>query len=153
MTSYTCASTVPPGAPRTLSIESIGATSIRVHWEAPIVVISPISYYLITAHNLNNAGELDTVTNTTTHVTISSVTGLLPGTTYELTVVAVSHGGDVMGKSEPSESVVAETATLTGECWENALCSIYYNIMLKKNLSKYTVGAAHSCIILLTVMF
>ena len=97
--------------------------------------ISPISYYLITAHNLNNNGELDTVANTTTHVTISSITGLLPGTTYELTVIAVSHGGDVMGKSEPSESVVAETATLTGECWENAcaeLRSLYQ--VIKKQL-------------------
>lgn len=124
----TCASTVPPGAPRTLSIESTEATSIRVHWEAPVVAISPISYYLITARNLNNTGELDIVANTTTSVTISSVTGLLPGTTYELTVVAVSHGGDVMGKSEPSESVVADTAAVAGEC-----CSYLYQVINKSN--------------------
>ena len=35
------------------------------------------------------------------------VTGLLPGTTYELTVVAVSQGGDVVAKSQPSNAVIS----------------------------------------------
>ena len=37
------------------------------------------------------------------------MTGLLPGTTYELTVVAVSQGWDVVAKSQPSNAVIITT--------------------------------------------
>ena len=52
--------------------------------------------------------------NTTTNVTFFNVIGLLPGTTYELTVVAVSQGGDVIAKSQPSDPVVCMTG-VTGQ--------------------------------------
>ena len=54
------------------------------------------------------------VTNTSTNASFFDVTGLLPGITYELTVVAVSQGGDVVATSEPSTSMVV-TTELTGE--------------------------------------
>ena len=108
--------TVPPGQPRTLSVESTDVTSIRVHWEAPFVVVSPISYYMVTTHNLNSTNGMNTMINTTTNKTIFTVTGLLPSTTYKLQVVAISQGGDVIAKSVPSESVVAKTIAVTGEC-------------------------------------
>ena len=54
------------------------------------------------------------VTNTSTNATFFDVTGLLPGTTYELTVVAVSQGGDVVATSEPSAPIVV-TTELSGE--------------------------------------
>ena len=50
--------------------------------------------------------------NTLTNATFFNVTGLLPGTTYELTVVAVSQGGDVVATSEArirSNSVITTT--------------------------------------------
>jgi hypothetical protein len=53
------------------------------------------------------------ITNTITNGTFYSVTGLLPGTTYELTVVAVSQGGDVVAESQPSGPIV-NTTGVTG---------------------------------------
>ena len=86
----------------------------RVCWEAPFESDSPVSYYLIRACNLNSTTEIDKVTtNTITNETLFNVTGLLPGTTYELTVVAVSQGGDIMATSQPSDPVINMTG-LTG---------------------------------------
>ena len=83
----------------------------QVCWEAPVQSDSHISYYLIRACNLNSNAESDKVTTTTiSNETFYNVTGLLPGTTYELTVVAVSQGGDVVAKSQASEPIIDETA-------------------------------------------
>ena len=89
-------------------------------WDAPFNFDSPISFYTINARNLNSSEGMDAlvVTNTSTNATFFNVTGLLPGTTYELTVVAVSQGGDVVATSEPSASIV-ETTELTGEWLPN----------------------------------
>ena len=77
---------------------------------------SPITYYSVRACNLNvTTAEIDKiVTNTTTNTSFVNVTGLLPGTIYELTVVAVSQGGDVVALSQPSYPVVDATE-VTGE--------------------------------------
>ena len=85
-------------------------------WDAPFNFDSSISFYTINARNLNSSEGMDelAVTNTSTNATFFNVTGLLPGTTYELTVVAVSQGGDVVATSEPSTSMVV-TTELTGE--------------------------------------
>ena len=69
----------------------------------------PISYYLVNAQSLNSSVRV-VVTNTTTNITTFNVTGLLPGTTYELTVVAVSQGGHVIARSQPSDPVTVTTA-------------------------------------------
>ena len=78
---------------------------------------SPISYYLISAHNVDRTRLSGTdevvVANTTNNTTFFNVTGLLPGTTYDLTVVAVSLGGDVIAKSVPSHPV-RTTTRVTG---------------------------------------
>ena len=52
--------------------------------------------------------------NTITNETLYNVTGLLPGTTYELTVVAVSQGGEIVATSQPSDSVINSTG-FTGQ--------------------------------------
>ena len=52
--------------------------------------------------------------NTTTNVTLFNVTGLLPGTTYELTVVAGSQGGEIVATSQPSNPVIHMTG-VTGQ--------------------------------------
>ena len=107
--------TAPPGQPHTISVKESEATLFQVCWEAPVQSDSPISYYSIRACNLNSTQtEVDkVVTNTITNETFSSVTGLLPGTTYELTVVAVSQGGDIVAESQASSPIV-NTTGVTG---------------------------------------
>ena len=109
----------PPGPPLNLNVDSSTTTSFAICWEAPLEFSSPISFYTVSARNLNDTGGDDTsahvvTRNTTNNSTFFNVTGLLPGTTYELTVVAVSQGGDVIAKSQPSEPVVSTTG-LTGQ--------------------------------------
>ena len=101
----------PPGAPRTLIAEVAGATALIADWDEPANFISPITFYRISARNLNSTGGTDEVVvrNTSTNATFFIVTGLLPGTTYELTVVAVSQGGKILAISEPSDPVVVHT--------------------------------------------
>ena len=104
----------PPGQPHTIAVKESEATLFQVCWEAPIQTDSPISYYTIRACNLNSSAEVDKVTtNTIINETSINVTGLLPGTTYELTVVAVSQGGNVIAKSQPSGPTI-NTTGVTG---------------------------------------
>ena len=92
-------------------MDSSTATSFVLCWEAPLEFNSPISFYTVSARNLNGTGGgNDVVTrNTTNNSTLFTVPDLLPGTTYELTVVAVSQGGDVVAKSQASEPIVDKT--------------------------------------------
>ena len=101
---------VTPNKPRNLVVDTIKATYIIVCWDAPFN--SSVSYYLIDARSLNDTGR-GLVTNTSINSTFFNVTGLLPGTTYELTVVAVSQGGDVVARSQPSDPIV-DTTGVTG---------------------------------------
>ena len=107
--------TAPPGQPHTLLVKESDATLFQVCWEAPPVQSdSHISYYLLRACSLNSSVDSDKLTTTTiSNETFYSVTGLLPGTTYELTVVAVSQGGDVVARSQPSDPIV-DTTGVTG---------------------------------------
>ena len=82
-------------------MDSTEATSILICWQAPNDADSPISFYTISARDVNG-GNAVIMRNTSTNVTFYNVTGLLPGTTYELTVLAVSQGGDIFTVSQPS---------------------------------------------------
>ena len=73
---------------------------------------SPISYYEIIARAVDSSEIISTKTDT--NVTIFNITGLLPGTAYELTVVAVSEGGDVTARSPESDSAVIGVIKLSG---------------------------------------
>ena len=107
--------TVPPGQPHTLSVKESDATLFQVCWEAPVQSDSHISYYLLRACNLNSSIESNKVTTTTiSNETFYNVTGLLPGTTYELTVVAVSQGGNIIARSQPSDPII-DTTGVTGQ--------------------------------------
>ena len=107
--------TAPPGQPHMLLVKKSDATLFQVCWEAPVQSDSHISYYLIRACNLNNSAESSKVTsNTISNETFYNVTGLLPGTTYELTVVAVSQGGNIIAEGQPSSSIV-NTTGVTGK--------------------------------------
>ena len=106
-------STAPPGQPRTVAVESVGATWVLICWDSPFTAESPISHYEITARPANADIAMVTVT-TASNNTFSNVTGLLPGTTYELTVVAVSQGGDVIARSQESDPVQGIITGVTG---------------------------------------
>ena len=100
--------TATPSPPSNPTIKDVSATWLQICWTVPLMADSPISRYEIIAHPLDNSAGMVTV-STMSSVTIFNVTGLLPGITYQLTVVAVSEGGDVIAKSLESESVRATT--------------------------------------------
>ena len=100
-------SVAPPGQPGTPLVENIGATWASISWTAPLMADSPISHYEVIAREMDGQG-VATMT-TPNAATFFNVTGLLPGTAYELTVVAVSEGGDVIARSPESSSVLLTT--------------------------------------------
>ena len=109
-------SIAPPGQPRTLAVENIGATWLCICWDAPFEIESPISNYEIIARATDDDNTGLVNVSTTDNSTFFNVTGLLPGTTYNLTVVAVSQGGSVIARgpeSAPLEDVMTE---VTGKC-------------------------------------
>ena len=111
--------TVPPDQAHSLAVESSESTSISISWRPPTLTSLQVLYYIISAINLNRTstvvGDNNSITqvNTTSNVMTYNVTGLLPGTTYELTVVAVSRDiyrlEIVTSMSQPSSSVMTTT--------------------------------------------
>ena len=72
---------------------------------------SPISYYEIIARVIDSGGIM--IAETTTNETFFNVTDLIPNTSYELIVVAVSEEGNITARS--AESGFIETSTdITG---------------------------------------
>ena len=94
----------PPGQPSIPTIESAGISWVFISWTAPPVAASLISYYEIIEREINT-GEASTLM-TTTNATNFNVTGLLPGISYELTIVTVSKFGNITARSLESRSVV-----------------------------------------------
>ena len=109
-----------PSQPRTLSVKRTGieATSVQICWEAPLMADSPITYYSISALNLNATDGVDEilVRNTTMNAMFYTVTGLLPGITYELSVVAVSQGGIIFTESQGSDPQIITTEVTDQWC-------------------------------------
>ena len=92
-------------------MDSTGATWALICWTAPSN--STISRFEILAREVNGSGLVNVTTDNNS--TFFNVTGLLPATTYSLSVVAVAEGGDVVARSMESESSQATTG-LTGVC-------------------------------------
>ena len=78
-------SAAPPGQPRNITVESIGATWACVHWDPLFMANTSIMHYEIIAHHVNADVAMVNVTTAKSN-TCFNVTGLLPGTTYEWTV-------------------------------------------------------------------
>ena len=99
---------VPPDQPHALAVESTEATSIYISWRPPTLATPHAFYYLISANNLNSTDDLIKANTTNTFF---NITGLLPGTTYELNVAAVYEGGDSenVAMSQPSNSAISTT--------------------------------------------
>ena len=102
----------PPGQPRSLADEDIGATWVRICWEPPFDVDFPITRYEIIARPLNNVNAMVVNMSTSDNNTFVNVTGLDPGTTYDFSVVAVIEAGDVITRgieSTPLEDIMTTT--------------------------------------------
>ena len=110
-THITQLSTVPPDQPHALTVENSEATSISISWEPPTLSDLDILYYIL---NVKNTGGIKQV-NTTNNATCSNVTGLLPGTSYEMTVAAAFKDGNkrttTIFMSQLSSSVTATTGS------------------------------------------
>ena len=76
-------------------MESSEATSLSISWKSPTLASVYILYYILNVIDVNNTVCEIThdIINTTNNETFYNVTGLLPGTIYELTVVAVFENG------------------------------------------------------------
>ncbi|XP_070383784.1 receptor-type tyrosine-protein phosphatase F-like isoform X2 [Dermacentor albipictus] len=75
-----------PSLPRTLTIESLGTSSIEMKWQNPETPSGPISGYIITCSH----GEQDITA--TTNDTMFNVTSLKPGSLYSISVYAFNDG-------------------------------------------------------------
>ena len=106
-------SPAPPNQPHTLAVEDIGATLLRVCWTAPLEIMNPISRYEVIARPIDVNARPVTV-STADNSTFVNVTGLLPGTTYNLTVVAIVEGGGVVARSQESEPLGNIMTATTG---------------------------------------
>jgi hypothetical protein len=110
-------------------MENVGATWVQITWEPPFVVEFPISSYEIIARasDNDNFGEIIRNMPTPDNRTFVNVTDLLPGTTYNFTVVAVIQleGGDVISRgpeSLPLEDVSTEVTGEYGSCQVLLVC-------------------------------
>ena len=102
--------TATPGPPINPTVEDVGSTWVCISWIAPLVAGSPISHYEVIVRSLDNSQTAGMVTvSTMSSVTAFNVTDLLPGTTYKLSVVAVSQGGNAIAKSPESDPAQATT--------------------------------------------
>ena len=99
-------------------MDSIGATWALISWTAPSGD-SMISRYEILAREVDGSGLVNVTTNHNS--TLFNMTGLLPATTYSFSVVAVAEGGDIVARSNESESSQA-TTVVTGVCRHKPLC-------------------------------
>ena len=107
--------TAHPSQPQNVMILNLSTTWIYISWEAPLVADSYISHYVIMANAVTEGMLITANVTVGNDVILYNVTGLLPGTTYELTVLAVSQRGDVIAQSQPSVGVQGTTAAIIGE--------------------------------------
>ena len=103
--------TVPPVAPVDLSAKQFGATWIYLQWFNPSNGRGspPLSSHVITVQEVGGQSTERTFGGEGA----ANVTGLLPGTEYTFSVVAVSQFQDVLATSPPSGPANG-TTSLTG---------------------------------------
>ena len=106
--------TVPPGQPHQLSVKNIGAAWVRISWQPPLEVNFPITRYEVIARDVGGVHLLNT--SKLDNSTIIRVAGLLRGTTYNFSVVAVSQAGEVVARSAESVPLGNITTATKGIC-------------------------------------
>lgn len=93
------ASIVPPSKPLNLKVADCGPVCIHLQWQTPLKLGQPtLSYYAVTY--VNEEGRGSTIQTYDNAIRFSE---LVPGTTYQFTVVAISKVGNVIGRSLPSD--------------------------------------------------
>ena len=93
-------------------MKSVGATWLFITWTSQVKAEYPVTSYEIKQNSSDTAALMLSTTN---NDTFYNVTGLLPGITYELSVVAVSQVGDVIAKSRIGNNFVVKMTEVTGE--------------------------------------
>ena len=98
-----------PDKPAQVVVDNSGATWVVLNWNVPDnTSLNQISGYEILVREVNSSRRhVNTTTNGTS--TSFNITGLSPATTYDISVVAVSGGGDIIVKS--TESTLVEVTT------------------------------------------
>ena len=88
---FTCHTlTHTTGLVTALNVTSTTNTTVSVRWAPPTVTNGPILGYAV---QVNYTRDDRRVIHTTANVTMVTVTGLLPGTEYNITVSAQNSGG------------------------------------------------------------
>ena len=117
---------VAPSVPEDLTGEGVpGPSWISFSWFQTSRGTPPLSRYVVLVvggGEERNVTEEDSRTSTT-------VTGLLPGTTYMIRIVAVSEYGDVQAFSSPSTVFTATTA-VSGSAIQAMLYMYMYHLCL-----------------------
>ena len=92
-------SIVPPSKPLDLKVADCGPVCIHLQWQTPLKLGQPtLSYYAVTY--VNEEGRESTIQTYKNAIRFSE---LVPGTTYQFTVLAASKVGNVIGRSLPSD--------------------------------------------------
>ena len=108
--------TGPPNPPLTLALEEVGPTWVFLSWERSFLSSAMISFYEIVAQAVNSDAAATMNISTSDDRTHFNVTGLIPGATYKISVVAVSeHGAGMTLRSLPSVPIEFMTESL-GKC-------------------------------------
>ena len=101
-------SSVPPGPPIGLRVNDITDTSVRLEWFPPTNIgTPPLSFYWITIY------PFDDVSHSTTNTSIL-VSGIIPGTFYNATVVAVAMNNNTLNDLLEGQLNTATFMTLLG---------------------------------------
>ena len=99
---------VPPGPPIGLRVNDVTDTSVRLEWSPPTNIgTPPLSFYRITIY------PFDDVSHSTTNTSIL-VSGIIPGTFYNATVVAVAMSNNTLNDLLEGHPNTATFMTLLG---------------------------------------
>ena len=112
-----CAITVLPGAPMGLRAVDNAGTWSCLSWQQPSDRGSGIRHYQINITVLDivlsQTFQSKTIVESSNNINKYNITGLLPGTTYQLTMVAVSEVEGVVGQGPAA--TLAVTTDVTGK--------------------------------------
>ena len=111
---------VAPSAPEDLTLEGAGPSWVSFSWFQTSRGIPPLSRHVVL---VVGGGEERNVTVEDSR-TSTTVTNLLPGTTYMIRIVAMSEYGDVQAFSPPSTALNATTA-VSGSAILYYTCTTY----------------------------
>lgn len=108
---FPCSSLGPPSQPRHVTVISSGATWSHLSWEEPSLPGFPSSSSKLFVVVATRRTDGLVHKSLPTAGLSANITGLLPNSDYELTVLAQSVLGGVVANSSPSDLAFATTTT------------------------------------------